>query len=410
MTFRWLPKFCVRKCSKGARVDASECWNCRDRGGFLGPTLRRCIRGNIIYRGFFKTVSWRLDLSALIGVMVFATAAICRSPSLPASRRPMPGGAAVVVALGHAHAAPSHRYVPASDRYVPTPVGQAEARRREAAKEENARQSKLAKLLLSYDTNKSGKLDRKEVIKLLTDMDSSTPPGTKPTKAQVSFMLSAYDKGGDGVIQLDELQELLSGWETYTENKELFEERLKKYDVDQTGRISWDELKAYLTDLNGGIAVKDSEVDWVMKESDLNGNMQLGKMELWRATAMWYSYVESNKKSKSCSILWRSGETTSVTSVSASHHQIRVSGRAHLRRAPKVLVLSFFYKATKRVGSGRFSRMWMGKGTMQFRCNQRCLLWFLYKQVGNLDGSEAFQKTPPIPLFGFWQFGFSSQL
>lgn len=284
-------------------MDASECWNCRDRGGFLGPTLRSCIRGNIIYRGFFKTVSWRLDLSALIGVMVFATAAICRSPSLPASRRPMPGGAAVVVALGHAHAAPSHRYVPASDRYVPTPVGQAEARRREAAKEENARQSKLAKLLLSYDTNKSGKLDRKEVIKLLTDMDSSTPPGTKPTKAQVSFMLSAYDKGGDGVIQLDELQELLSGWETYTENKELFEERLKKYDVDQTGRISWDELKAYLTDLNGGIAVKDSEVDWVMKESDLNGNMQLGKMELWRATAMWYSYVESNKKSKSCSIL-----------------------------------------------------------------------------------------------------------
>ena len=285
--------------------------------------------------------------------MVFATAAICRSPSLPASRRPMPGGAAVVVALGHAHAAPSHRYVPASDRYVPTPVGQAEARRREAAKEENARQSKLAKLLLSYDTNKSGKLDRKEVIKLLTDMDSSTPPGTKPTKAQVSFMLSAYDKGGDGVIQLDELQELLSGWETYTENKELFEERLKKYDVDQTGRISWDELKAYLTDLNGGIAVKDSEVDWVMKESDLNGNMQLGKMELWRATAMWYSYVESNKKSKSCSILWRNlwwnHKRHKRLSVSASH-RIRVSGRAHLRPAPKVLVLSYFYKATKRVG------------------------------------------------------------
>ena len=220
----------------------------------------------------------------------------------------MIGGAAAVGAGRHAASAPS-RYVPAAsryvptDRYVPTPVSQAEAKRRAAAEEEIARQRKLAKLLLSYDTNKSGKLDRKEVIKLLTDMDSSTPAGTKPTKAQVDFMLRAYDKGGDGAIQLEELQELLSGWETYMENKELFEDRLKKYDVDQSGRISWDELKAYLTDLNGGIAVRDSEVDWVMKESDLNQNLQLGKMELWRATSMWYSYVESNKTSKSCSIL-----------------------------------------------------------------------------------------------------------
>ena len=87
------------------------------------------------------------------------------------------------------------------------------------------------------------------------------------------------------------------------ENKELFEDRLKQYDVDQSGKISWDELKAYLTDLNGGIAVRDSEVDWVMKESDLNQNLQLGKMELWRATSMLYSYVESNKTSKSCLIL-----------------------------------------------------------------------------------------------------------
>ena len=121
------------------------------------------------------------------------------------------GGAAVVAGR---HAASADRYVPAAsryvptDRYVPTPVSQAEAKRQAAAQEEIARQRKLAKLLLSYDANKSGKLDRKEVIKLLTDMDSSTPAGTKPTKAQVDFMLRAYDKGGDGAIQLEELQEL----------------------------------------------------------------------------------------------------------------------------------------------------------------------------------------------------------
>ncbi|CAK8995210.1 Uncharacterized protein SCF082_LOCUS4256 [Durusdinium trenchii] len=128
---------------------------------------------------------------------------------------------------------------------------------------------------------------RDQIVKLLTDTDSSTPPGTPPSADQVDFLLKLYDKAGDQSIELGELEELLTCWHTYTEHRELFESKLEKFDISKTGKLSQEELKAYLTDLNGGIEVEDSEVEWVMKEGDVLGDGQLNKMELWRATALW---------------------------------------------------------------------------------------------------------------------------
>lgn len=155
----------------------------------------------------------------------------------------------------------------------PTPVNVAEQRRRQAALAEYARKVKLGKIIRTYDTNNSGKLERDQVVKLLTDMDSSTPPGTLPSDEQVDFLLKLYDKAGDQAIVIDELEELIC-WHTYTENRALFEDKLNKYDVSKTGKLSKEELKAYLTDLNGGIEVQDSEVDWVMQEGDILGDGQ----------------------------------------------------------------------------------------------------------------------------------------
>merc|ERR1711879_527844 len=104
-------------------------------------------------------------------------------------------------------------------------------------------------------------------------MDSSTPPGTPPTDAQVEFLLRIVDKNADtSSITTDELEELLVCWQTFTDNRAEFEEKMAKYDVSNTGTLSKDELKSYLTDLNGGIEVSDEEVDMVMKEADVLGD------------------------------------------------------------------------------------------------------------------------------------------
>ncbi|CAE7295945.1 scgn [Symbiodinium pilosum] len=188
--------------------------------------------------------------------------------------------------------------------YRPTPVSSAEQRRQEAAWQEYKRKVKLNKIIKAYDTNKTGKLERSQVVKLLTDIDSSTPPGTPPSEDQVDFLLKCYDKAGDESINASELEELLSCWSTYTENRQMFESKLEKYDISKTGKLSKEELKAYLTDLNGGLEVEDAEVDWVMSHADVMGDGELNRMELARATSLWYAFVEKkNQNSQCCTVL-----------------------------------------------------------------------------------------------------------
>eukprot|EP00931_Biecheleriopsis_adriatica_P027520 TRINITY_DN16548_c1_g2_i1.p1 TRINITY_DN16548_c1_g2~~TRINITY_DN16548_c1_g2_i1.p1 ORF type:complete len:208 (-),score=49.48 TRINITY_DN16548_c1_g2_i1:146-769(-) len=185
--------------------------------------------------------------------------------------------------------------------YRPTPLSYAEQKRREAAFREYQKRVEMNRIIRTYDTNRSGKLERDQVVNLLTAEDTSSPPGTPPTDDQVQFLLSQFDKTGDQSIGVDELEELLTCWSTFVEHRAEFEEKLKKYDVSRTGKLSKDEVRAYLKDLNGGMDVTDEEVDMVMEQADVCGDGQLNKMELQRATALWYGYVE--KKSSCCCVL-----------------------------------------------------------------------------------------------------------
>mmetsp|Transcript_127768 Transcript_127768/g.355570 ORF Transcript_127768/g.355570 Transcript_127768/m.355570 type:complete len:206 (-) Transcript_127768:180-797(-) len=188
-----------------------------------------------------------------------------------------------------------------SGGFDPTPLSSAERSRQNAAWKEYKKRVAMNKLIKKYDANHTGKLERSQVIKLLTDADSSTPSGTPPTDEQVEFLLKVADKSGDNAIAAEELEELLTCWFTFVDHREEFEEKLKKYDKSNTGALNRDEVKEYLKDLNGGIEVTDKEVDMVMKEADLTGDGTVMQIELQRATAFWYGYVEEKKSC--CSVL-----------------------------------------------------------------------------------------------------------
>ena len=59
------------------------------------------------------------------------------------------------------------------------------------------------------------------------------------------------DKSGDQSVDAGELEEMLTCWQTFVDHREEFEAKMAKYDVSNTGTLSRDEVKAYLTDLNG---------------------------------------------------------------------------------------------------------------------------------------------------------------
>merc|ERR1712217_106314 len=140
-----------------------------------------------------------------------------------------------------------------------------------------------------------GEISKDELIKLMTDLDSFSARGQAPTDESVDFILKMADKSEDGLLNVDELGEAIVCWLTFMEKREEFSKTLTKYDTSGDGKLSKEELKAYLTDVNGGKMVTDEEVDMVFKEADVVKDGNLSKLELQRATSLWYSHVEEKK-------------------------------------------------------------------------------------------------------------------
>lgn len=162
------------------------------------------------------------------------------------------------------------------------------------------RVKKTIELFKKYDTDKSGKLDESQVKKLLTDLDSSTPPDTPPSDEELHFILKVADKahGGDH-LEMQELEYAMKAWGACTAKRTEMEQALAKYDKSHTGKLEKNELKEYLKELNGGKEVSDEEVDWVLSEADVFGDGACSKTELVIATSAWFSHVEHERRKSS---------------------------------------------------------------------------------------------------------------
>jgi len=183
---------------------------------------------------------------------------------------------------------------------IPAPRDYASPGRLAAIDAELVEVKKMAKIMKKYDTNRSGKLEKNQVRKLLTDLDSSTPQDTPPTEEELNFIMHlADDKCENDAIDLSELKTAITAWHVYTTTRNDIEQALSKYDVSNSGSLEADELKEYLKELNGGIEVSADEVNWVMGQADIFGDGSVSKHELILATAAWYANVEE-KKNRCC--------------------------------------------------------------------------------------------------------------
>lgn len=161
--------------------------------------------------------------------------------------------------------------------------------------EELARRTEVTRIFNQYDTNKSHKLEKDQVRKLLTDLDSSTPPDTPPSDEELNFIIKVADKAEDGCLARGELDYALRAWMTYIHKRATMEETLGKFDKSGTGKLERGELKEYLTHLNGGKEVAEDEVEWVLSEADVFGDGAMSKPELLMATSAWYAHVQESK-------------------------------------------------------------------------------------------------------------------
>lgn len=141
-----------------------------------------------------------------------------------------------------------------------------------------------------YDTSEDGLLGLDEMQELLTKLNEGDPP----SETEVDLIVKAVDRRGgsrDGSIDKAELREAMLEWRNYKAHAEFIDEKFAQYDTDNSGTLDRSQMRRLLTDLNEGVEVSDTDLDLVLGFSD-KGEVKDGmidKTELVQAIAVWFS-------------------------------------------------------------------------------------------------------------------------
>jgi|EP00802_Teleaulax_amphioxeia_P022734 Ca2+-binding EF-hand superfamily protein len=187
------------------------------------------------------------------------------------------------------------------------PSKNAAKKRAQAAREQEIhwrkveKEKMVANAIARYDKSGNGKLDRAELSGLLQQLAG----GEAPTAEECGYVLRMADATDDGLIGADELERAIKIWKGYLACKDDIEQKMAKYDTNQSGKLETNQLKMMLTDLNDGRPPTDEEVQMVMEEADgkvLQSTGGVNKTELNFAISVWYCYVE-DQRSACCALM-----------------------------------------------------------------------------------------------------------
>eukprot|EP01063_Lacrimia_lanifica_P028751 TRINITY_DN4258_c0_g1_i7.p2 TRINITY_DN4258_c0_g1~~TRINITY_DN4258_c0_g1_i7.p2 ORF type:complete len:209 (+),score=102.99 TRINITY_DN4258_c0_g1_i7:50-676(+) len=166
------------------------------------------------------------------------------------------------------------------------------------ARQERETAKLVAQVMEKYDTDQSGALSEDQVERLLTDLDYTTPPGTKPTQEELAFVMQCADKRRNKRIDRDELIGAVTVYNAYLKDKNRIDAVLTKYDDNQSGALDFAQTKKLLVDLNDGIEVSDNEVKMVMSYADVGLTGDLKRVEVLLAINYWYHMAEIEEEEK----------------------------------------------------------------------------------------------------------------
>lgn len=169
------------------------------------------------------------------------------------------------------------------------------------AKRDAANLEKLKSAMTKYDIDGSTALSRPEIQQLLGD-PACAPAGNPhaesvakpklPTDDETGLIFKLSDVNGDGQISAEELGFALRAWHCYQFKQDWFVKTLEKHDKSGDGSLQKDEMACFLTELNDGVQVTESEVEWVMEEADYVKDGSIDKFEMLVAVAGWYASGE----------------------------------------------------------------------------------------------------------------------
>merc|ERR1711881_118997 len=125
-----------------------------------------------------------------------------------------------------------------------------------------------------FDTDGSGAIDAKELKVAMRAL------GFEPKKEEVKKMISDIDKDGDGTIDFDEFMMMMTAKMGEKDSREEIIKAFRLFDDDETGRISFKNLKRVAKEL--GETMTDEELQEMVDEADRDGDGELNEEEFLR--------------------------------------------------------------------------------------------------------------------------------
>lgn len=140
-----------------------------------------------------------------------------------------------------------------------------------------------------FDGTPNGRLDRGGLEKLLEVLGCGQPV----EDTEVDWVLAMADKDNDHMVARIDLKEIKVALLQYLNARTAVKAKFKKYAKKGEELLDREEVRALLTDLNDGIKIDDTELDWVLHNTAKFRHDCLAKPELERAISFWYNHAEA---------------------------------------------------------------------------------------------------------------------
>ena len=125
-----------------------------------------------------------------------------------------------------------------------------------------------------FDTDGSGTIDAKELKVAMRAL------GFEPKKEEIKKMISDIDKDGSGTIDFQEFLEMMTAKMGEKDSKEEILKAFRLFDDDETGKISFRNLKRVAKEL--GENMTDDEIQEMIEEADRDGDGEICEDEFMR--------------------------------------------------------------------------------------------------------------------------------
>lgn len=146
----------------------------------------------------------------------------------------------------------------------------------------------------TFDESQSGIIGSRELSKMMNAIDEEMGSGDESPDA-IQFVLTAANIAHPECMHQTRIVPALANYLAMRDEVQLIDAKFNEYDAENSGTLTPAEVAQVLQMLNDGIAPSTSEIDWVLKIADSDGNGELNHTELRKAVMIWYTHVENRR-------------------------------------------------------------------------------------------------------------------